>query len=105
MKCTIKGCSGEYKDGHIAHTVSQNGKVVFKDNVSAEVCSVCGDFLLKPEFVRSVGRPKLTESKSIKKCIGFTPGLMKRIQADPRIRDGVPLSVFIANAVEAYIKK
>jgi len=52
MKCSIEGCSGEYEERKIVHTVRHQGQVVVIDHVPAEVCSVCGDVLLKPETVR-----------------------------------------------------
>ena len=54
MKCSIEGCPGEYEDRRIAHTVRHNGQVIVIDHVPAEVCSVCGDVLLKPETVRRI---------------------------------------------------
>jgi YgiT-type zinc finger domain-containing protein len=51
MKCSIKGCPGEYEDRTITHTVQQNGRVVVVDHVPAEVCSVCGDVLLRPATI------------------------------------------------------
>lgn len=52
MKCTIQGCPGEYELQKITHTVRQNGAVLVIDQVPADVCSVCGDVLLKPATVR-----------------------------------------------------
>jgi YgiT-type zinc finger domain-containing protein len=54
MKCSIKGCPGEYEDRKIVHTVRYNGQVIVIDHVPAEVCSVCGDVLLRPETVRQI---------------------------------------------------
>ncbi|MBI5563129.1 MAG: YgiT-type zinc finger protein [Deltaproteobacteria bacterium] len=54
MKCTIKGCPGEYEDKRIVHTVCPKGEVVVIDHVPAEVCSECGDVLLRPETVRHI---------------------------------------------------
>jgi len=54
MKCSIDGCSGEYEERKIVHTVRHQGQVVVIDHVPAEVCSVCGDVLLKPETVRRI---------------------------------------------------
>jgi YgiT-type zinc finger domain-containing protein len=54
MKCSIEGCPGEYEKRKIAHTVRHKGQVVVIDHVPAEVCSVCGDVLLKPETVRGI---------------------------------------------------
>lgn len=54
MKCTIAGCSGEYEVRLITHTVRHRGQVIVFDHVPAEVCSVCGDVLLKPGTVRRI---------------------------------------------------
>jgi len=54
MKCSIEGCSGEYEERKITHTVRYQGQVIVIDHVPAEVCSVCGDVLLKPETVRRI---------------------------------------------------
>ena len=54
MKCSIEECSGKYEEGKIVHTVRYQGQVVVIDHVPAEICSVCGDVLLKPETVRRI---------------------------------------------------
>ena len=54
MKCSIEGCPGEYEDRRIIHTVRHHGQVMVIDGVPAEVCSLCGDVLLKPETVRRI---------------------------------------------------
>jgi YgiT-type zinc finger domain-containing protein len=54
MRCTIEGCPGQYKDREIVHTVRYHGQVVVIDHVPAEVCSICGDVLLKPQTVRQI---------------------------------------------------
>lgn len=54
MKCSIEGCPGEYEERKIVHTVRHKGQVIVIDHVPAEVCSVCGDVLLKPETVRRI---------------------------------------------------
>ena len=54
MNCSIQGCPGEYEERQIVHTVRYRGQVLVIDHVSAEVCSVCGDVLLKPETVRKI---------------------------------------------------
>ena len=54
MKCSIEGCPGEYEERKIVHTVRHKGQVIVIDHVPAEVCSVCGDVLLKPETVRHI---------------------------------------------------
>jgi len=54
MKCSIEECPGEYEERLIVHTVRYHGQVIVIDRVPAEVCSVCGDVLLKPETVRRI---------------------------------------------------
>jgi YgiT-type zinc finger domain-containing protein len=54
MKCSIEGCPGEYEERQIIHTVRYRGQVIVIDRVPAEVCSVCGDVLLKPDTVRQI---------------------------------------------------
>ena len=54
MKCSIEGCPGEYEEKKVVHTVRHQGKVIVIDHVPAEVCSVCGDVLFKPETVRRI---------------------------------------------------
>jgi YgiT-type zinc finger domain-containing protein len=52
MKCSITGCPGDYDERKVLHTVRHREKVMVIDHVPAEVCTVCGDVLLKPETVR-----------------------------------------------------
>ena len=54
MKCSVEGCPGEYEERLITQTVRYHGQVTVIDRVPAEVCSVCGDVLLKPETVRRI---------------------------------------------------
>jgi HTH-type transcriptional regulator/antitoxin MqsA len=54
VKCSIEGCPGEYEERKIVHTVRYQGQVIVIDGVPAEVCTVCGDVLLKPETVRKI---------------------------------------------------
>jgi YgiT-type zinc finger domain-containing protein len=54
MNCSIQGCSGEYEIKEITHTVRHQGRIVVIDHVPAEVCSICGDVLLKPQTVRHI---------------------------------------------------
>ena len=56
MKCTIPGCSGEYEDRRIVQTARHAGRLVVIESVPAEVCSVCGDVLLRPETIRRIER-------------------------------------------------
>jgi len=54
MKCSIEGCPGEYEERKIVHTVRHQGRVIVIDHVPAQVCSVCGDVLLRPGTVRQI---------------------------------------------------
>ena len=56
MRCSLEGCPGQYEERHIFHTVRHLGKVMVIDHVPAEVCSACGDVLLKPDVVRRIER-------------------------------------------------
>lgn len=54
MKCSIEGCPGKYEERQIVHTVRYRGQVIVIDHVPADVCSFCGDVLLKMETVRRI---------------------------------------------------
>lgn len=67
MKCSIKGCPGEYEQRLVVHTVRHKGQVIVIDHVPADVCTVCGDVLFRPETIRRIerllettGRPNAT---------------------------------------------
>ncbi len=54
MRCSIQDCPGEYEEKQVIHTVRYHGHVIVIDHVPADVCSVCGDVLFKPETVRRI---------------------------------------------------
>ena len=54
MRCSIVGCPGEYEERPIIHAVRYHGQVIIFDHVPAQVCTVCGDVLLRPETVRRI---------------------------------------------------
>lgn len=54
MKCGIDERPGTYEERQVVHTVRYRGQVIVIDHVPAEVCSVCGNVLLKPEAVRRI---------------------------------------------------
>lgn len=54
MKCSIQGCPGEYEEKMIVHIVHRGDDIHVFEHVPAEVCSVCGDTLLKPDTVRKL---------------------------------------------------
>jgi YgiT-type zinc finger domain-containing protein len=54
MKCSIEGCQGEHEGKQIAHTIRYRGEVIVIDHVPAEVCSICGDMLLRTETIRHI---------------------------------------------------
>jgi len=56
MKCSIKGCVGEYEQRMIVHTVQHGAEVFVFEHVPACVCSVCGDTLLEPATVKHIER-------------------------------------------------
>ena len=56
MKCSIKGCTGEYEATTVIHTLRKAGRVMVIDHVPAEKCSVCGDVLFTPDTVRRIER-------------------------------------------------
>jgi YgiT-type zinc finger domain-containing protein len=62
MQCTIRGCPGTYEGRTVVHTVRHQGAVVVIDHVPAEVCSVCGDVLLRPDTVRRIEEILLTRN-------------------------------------------
>ena len=50
-QCGIEGCLGEYEERLLPHTARNGGQVIVIDNVPTEVCSECGDVLLKTETI------------------------------------------------------
>ena len=49
--CGIDGCLGEYEARLLPHTARIEGQVIVIDNVPTEVCSECGNVLLKTETI------------------------------------------------------
>jgi YgiT-type zinc finger domain-containing protein len=43
-----------HEDYVITHTVHFRGKIIAIDHVPAEVCTICGDVLFKPNVVRKI---------------------------------------------------
>lgn len=54
MRCSLSGCNGEYEAKTVIHSVRQRKQAVVNDHVPAEVCSSCGDVLLRLETVRLI---------------------------------------------------
>ena len=54
MKCSIDGCPGEYEAKKIMHTLRHRGQIMVIDHVPADICSVCGDILLRPDTVSKI---------------------------------------------------
>ena len=52
MKCSIDGCPGEYRAGSVIQTLRHGGHVVVVDHVPVDICSTCGDVLLRAETIR-----------------------------------------------------
>ncbi len=53
-KCGIKESSREYEEWETIHSVRHHGQAIVVDHAPAEVCSVCGNVLLKRKTVRSI---------------------------------------------------
>jgi len=51
-KCPF--CSGELEERVVTHPQSYQGKVYILENVPAEVCSQCGEVLLRPEVLEKM---------------------------------------------------
>jgi YgiT-type zinc finger domain-containing protein len=65
--CTIAGCTGQYEDRKITHTVTHRGSIVVIGEVPAHACSVCGDTVFSIDTARQMDaflaqRPPATES-------------------------------------------
>jgi len=52
MKCPF--CGGELEGRVITHPQSYQGKVYILENVPAEVCSQCGEVLLRPKVLEKM---------------------------------------------------
>ncbi len=52
----------EYEERQIVYTVRYQGQIKVIDHVPADVCTLCGDILLKPETVRHI--EKLLKAKA-----------------------------------------
>ena len=50
-RCNIEGCPGEYEEWDLPHAARHQGQVIVIDHVPTEVCSECGDVLLKTETI------------------------------------------------------
>lgn len=61
MKNICSVCEGKLKTEKITYTQEVNGKFFIVENVTAEVCSQCGEEYLSPETVEIIR--KLIESK------------------------------------------
>jgi YgiT-type zinc finger domain-containing protein len=51
-KCPF--CGGELEERVVTHPQSYQGKVYILENVPAEVCSQCGEMLLRPEVLEKM---------------------------------------------------
>ena len=69
MKCTVSGCSGEYRERLITQVFDRQGQVIVVEDIPAQVCDVCGDTLLAPEVVE-----RLVKTDAIgKEPVKFAP--------------------------------
>jgi len=66
MNCRVDSCPGEYEEKQIVHTLRFHGQVIVIDHVPAEVCTVCGDILLRPETVRRIEALLKTTARPIR---------------------------------------
>lgn len=51
-KCPF--CGGELREKTVTHLQSYQGKVYILENVPAEVCTQCGEVLLRPEVLEKM---------------------------------------------------
>ena len=49
MKCTIKGCTGEYEKQAVNQSLKRQGRLVVVDGIPAMVCDVCGDTIFSAD--------------------------------------------------------
>jgi YgiT-type zinc finger domain-containing protein len=54
INCSIRDCSGQYEKKFIPYVLKHKGEIIVLENVSAEVCSVCGDVLLSLETAEAI---------------------------------------------------
>ncbi len=73
MKCQI--CEGHYEERFITRAYRRDGKVIVVDDVPAEVCSLCGDTLLRPETVELIQEAlaKAEEAKEFAPVVHLPP--------------------------------
>ncbi len=51
-KCPL--CSGQLEEKTITHPQEYRGRIIILENVPAEVCSQCGEVLLRPDVLERV---------------------------------------------------
>ena len=66
MKCTVTGCSGEYRERFITQVFDRHGQVIVVEDIPAQVCDVCGDTLLVPEVVEGLVKIDATGKEPVK---------------------------------------
>ena len=54
MKCSIRECPGSCEERRIVHTVRYQNRLIVIYQVPAEVCSICGEVLLRPKTIRRI---------------------------------------------------
>ncbi|MCS7210788.1 MAG: YgiT-type zinc finger protein [Chloroherpetonaceae bacterium] len=54
MRCSIKGCPGEYEARLVDHVERRDGKPIVVTDVPALVCNVCGDTLFDVATVKAI---------------------------------------------------
>jgi YgiT-type zinc finger domain-containing protein len=53
-KCPF--CGGALEKGTVTHPQSYRGKIYILENIPAEVCSQCGEVLLRPDVLEKIQR-------------------------------------------------
>jgi len=46
MKCSIRGCAGEYQERRISQVFTRDGNSIVVEGIPARVCDLCGDTIL-----------------------------------------------------------
>jgi len=46
MKCTTRGCSGEYQERYVSQVFTRGGESFVVEDIPARVCDLCGDTVL-----------------------------------------------------------
>ena len=66
MKCTVAGCSGEYRERFITQVFDRQGRIIVVEDIPAQVCDVCGDILLVPKVVERLVKTDAAGKEPVK---------------------------------------